>query len=198
MSLSRLLTLVVVAGVAVPRLGEAQDSGQRKPIELGLDAALARESGDDFSSTSFTLPVTRLRAGFFLSDKVSLEPSLSFSYASTTNENPITGDEFTNSGMSYDLIVSMLYHFRADRTQSQPYLRPFVGLRGFNSDSDRDEFDGSGTQTSFGAAFGFKFPVSGRVGTRVEAGYTHHAENEPEFRGTNVIFLGVGLSFFTR
>jgi hypothetical protein len=43
-----------------------------------------------------------------------------------------------------------------------------------------------------------KIPIADRIGTRVEAGYSHRLENEPEFPSRNQIFLGFGLSFFTR
>ena len=94
----------------------------------------------------------------------------------------------------------MLFHFATDRRSSQPYLRPFFGLRGFSADSDDDpnDDDESGSQPVFGAAFGLKLPSTSRFGTRLEAGFAHRFEDEPTFQDSNQIFLSFGLSFFTR
>jgi hypothetical protein len=191
-----LLTFFTIAtgaiGAIVPGSLDAQDAGTRRPIELGMDAALSYESQDNVSATAFTLPVTRVRAGFFLSDALSLEPAVAFRYARVTVENPITGDDRTESGSSYDLTLGLLYHFRPDRTQSQPYIRPFVGISGFTGDGP------SGSQVSLGGAFGMKIPLADRIGSRIEAGYIRRLEDEPRFPSENVLFLGFGLSFFTR
>lgn len=186
------LTLLALATwIAAPRAVAAQDSGARRPIELGIDAALTYESADDVKATVLTLPVPSFRVGFFLSNAISLEPALSLRYARLKIENPISGEERTTSGTSYDLNLGLLYHFGADRVRSQPYLRPFLGIRGFSGDNN------SGSQTSLGAAFGVKFPAAERLGTRLEVGFTHRLEDEPEFQASNQLFLSFGLSFFT-
>ena len=199
MTLTRLTMLALVAGIASPAIVVAQ-RGPQRPIELGMDAAVVRESGDLVTTTAFTFPVARFRVGFFMTDAVSLEPMLALSYGKTTVENPITGFESSSSGTSYDLNFGLLYHFQTDRSRSQAYIRPFVGVRGFSSDSEgpNGEFDNSASQASFGVALGFKVPATPRVGTRFELGFQHRAEDEPEFDSSNVIFLSLGLSFFTR
>ncbi len=190
---SALLALFTLSvGAIVPGSLDAQDSGTQRPIELGMDAALSYESRDNLNVTALTLPVTRFRAGFFLSDALSLEPGVALRYNRVTIENPITGDDRTESGTSYALSLGLLYHFRQDRTQSQPYLRPFLGISGFTGDGN------SGSQISLGGAFGMKIPLADRLGSRIEVGYTHRLENEPEFQSGNEFFLGFGLSFFTR
>ena len=100
--------------------------------------------------------------------------------------------------MTYDLDVGLLYHFRVDRKKAQPYVRPFVGIRGFNSDSDSESFDDSGNQVSFGAGLGYKVPLADRFGTRIEVGYAHSSENEPSFPESTRLYLSFGLSFLTR
>lgn len=190
---SALLALfALIAGTIVPGSLGAQDTGPQRPIELGMDAALSYESRDNLKVTALTLPVTRFRVGFFLSDALSLEPAVAFRYTRVTIENPITGDDRTDSGTSYALSLGLLYHFRQDRAQSQPYLRPFVGFNGFSGDGN------SGSQISLGGAFGMKIPLADRFGSRIEVGYTHRLENEPDFQSANELFLGFGLSFFTR
>jgi hypothetical protein len=192
------LTLWTLFACAAPQLVLAQDGKPGRPIELGMDAAITRETSDFTSSTAFRLPVGTLRIGFFASDASSIEPSVSFAAASNTLKNTQSGAERNQKGASYDVDLGLLYHFRPDRHQSQPYIRPFVGIRGFTSSGDGDFGDASGTQTSFGAGIGWKAPLADRLGGRVELGYRHDSDNSPEFFSSNAVFLSFGLSFFTR
>ena len=105
-------------------------------------------------STFLSVPVSRFRVGFFASNAVSIEPSVSFGTGRQTLKNTLTQGDVTTSGTSYDLDVGLLYHFRSDRAKSQPYIRPFVGIRGFKNSSDDDRIDGSGSQTSYGGGIG--------------------------------------------
>jgi hypothetical protein len=200
MIISRTTIAALAAAFALPALALAQDTAQKKPIELGIDAAIARESEDGRKVTSLVLPISRFRVGFFLTDAVSLEPSVSFSYYHISRDIDIPGFDGTSSGFNYDLDVGLLYHFRTDRTKAQPYVRPFLGLRGFSADNEspNSDFPDSGTQVSFGAGLGYKIPLANRVGTRLEVGYSHAGENEPVFSKSNRIFLSIGLSFLTR
>ena len=74
MTFTRCTLFVVLAGFAIPAVVGAQDASPRKPIELGVDAALVRDKNDLQTSTSLTLPVNRFRVGFFVTDAISLEP----------------------------------------------------------------------------------------------------------------------------
>jgi hypothetical protein len=187
-----LTKLTFAVGVAVPALLHAQNGASHRPIELGIDAALTYESSDNVKQTALTLPVSKFRVGFFMTDAVSLEPSVSVQYSRTTIENTVTGNDRTTSGTSYDLDFSLLYHFSTDRTHSQAFIRPFVGIRGFNGESN------SASQALFGGAIGVKLPLATRLATRLEFGFTHFAEDEPEFASSNRIFGSFGLSFFAR
>jgi hypothetical protein len=188
-----LTKLAFAVGVAVPgALLQAQRGASNRPIELGIDAALTYESSDNVKQTALTLPVSKFRVGFFMTDAVSLEPSVSLQYSRTTIENPVTGNDRTSSGTSYDLDFSLLYHFATDRTHSQPFIRPFFGIRGFNGEGN------SASQALFGGAIGVKAPVATRLAARFEFGVTHFAEDEPEFASSNRIFGSFGLSFFAR
>jgi len=201
MTVSRFTTYALVAALATPAIAIAQDATAKKPIELGIDAAIARDSEDNSHRTSLVLPISRFRVGFFLTDAVSLEPSVAFSYVKVTSDIPGSDNDFSSSGFNYDLDVGLLYHFRTDRTKAQPYVRPFVGIRGFSSDSDSEspvEFEDSGSQVSFGAGLGFKIPLANRIGTRIELGYARASENEPTFPEANRVYLSFGLSFLTR
>src|SRR5688500_4852625 len=139
MDSGRCVTLVLAAGLAVAAnapMAQAQ-RGQPRPIELGIDAALAYDDGDNISRTSFTIPVPRFRVGFFMSDGISLEPFFSLQYARTEFESDAF--EQSVSVTQYDLGLGLRFHFASDRTRSQPYLRPFVGISGLSVDDDDDD-----------------------------------------------------------
>ena len=199
MPFARLANIALTSAVIViPQLLRAQASGPRRPIELGVDAALAYESSDAVDGISLTVPVPRLRVGFFLTDAVSLEPSLQFHYARSTVENPITGDERTVSGSNYELDFGLLYHFSTDRAQKQVYIRPLIGINGFSSGDDDDDDDTSASQVVFGVGLGVKLPSTNRLATRLEGGFVHRAEDDPFFPSSNRIYASFGISFFTR
>ena len=190
-----LLVLGLSVSAIVPQALGAQRTGAKRPIELGVDASLAYESGDRVKATTLSVPVTRFRAGFFLSDAVSFEPSMALHYTHVTVENPVTGNETSSSGTDYDFDFGLLFHFSTDRTQSQTFVRPFVGLRGFSGESDFG--NSSGSQGSFGLALGVKKPLVSRLAGRFELGFAH-ATDDNDLPSSNRVFLAFGLSFFTR
>ncbi len=193
----RTMMLTFAAGLAVAATAGAQNAGPRRPIELGIDAALAYEDADDVSATTLTLPVPRVRLGFFIGDALSLEPFFSIQYSRTKVDDNGPFDGETVSVTQYDLGLGLLFHFATDRARTQPYVRPFVGIRGFSA-SDDDENDSSGNQPILGAGIGLKFPSTNRLGTRLEAGFARRFEDDPIFDASNQIYLSFGLSFFTR
>jgi len=194
---ARTMLLALTLGVSgvVPNTLGAQRAGAKRPIELGVDAALAYQSGDRVKATTLSIPITRFRAGFFLSDAVSFEPSIALHYTHATVENQVTGNENTSSATNYDFDFGLLFHFSTDRTQSQTFVRPFVGLRGFSGDSDFGS--SSASQGSFGLALGVKKPIVNRLAGRFELGFAH-ATDDNDLPSSNQVFLSFGLSFFTR
>ena len=198
MILARLTNLALAAIIVIPHALSAQGASPRRPIELGVDAALAYESRDAVDGISLTVPVPRLRVGFFLTDAISLEPSFQFNYARVTIENNITGDERTTSGSNYELDFGLLYHFSTDRTQRQVYVRPLIGINGFSSSDDDDDDDTSSSQVVFGVGLGIKLPSTNRLATRLEGGFVHQSEDDPFFPSSNRLYASFGISFFTR
>ena len=169
----------LLAGVVllVPTLLNAQ--GQ--PVELGVDGGLTI-SFNGSTSTSFQLPFQSLRAGFFPSDAVSLEPVVSVSYLKFEEVDAI---------YTLGLEFGALLHFISDRSRAQPYFRPFAGFQLLAAGGE------SLSQFHAGGGFGVKVPVANQLAVRLEVGFQHGFKNE-DLSGGNSITAAVGLSFFTR
>jgi hypothetical protein len=181
-----LLTRIIVSiAIGAPRLLLAQDARLRKPIELGFDAALTYETTKELKATTLTLPVPRVRIGFFVSQVLSLEPAVALQYIRTKVENPLPGTDGIISGTSYDAAVGALFHFVTDRARTQPFIRPFAGVRGYNSGGVSNSY------AAYGAGVGAKIPVANRLSTRFELGFERIAENDHQ------LYASFGLSFFT-
>ena len=133
------------------------------------------------TSFEIRLPVQRMRAGFFTSDRVSLEPRVGFSLT-----KPGDGD----AEYSLAAALGLLYHFTADPASSRVFVRPFAGglLLGGGGDS--------ASQAAAGAAVGIKFPAGNRLGLRLEGGVEHDFESD-EFAESTSLFLLMGFSFTT-
>ena len=155
--------------------------GQRavaRPLELGIDAGLT-VGLDDPRVTVVSLPAQSFRAGWFISDKLSIEPKFSFNSVSGG------GASFT----TYALEVGSLYHHGGYRAGSGLYARPFAGIAGIGGDA------GSDSNGYLGGGIGAKIPFANRrLATRVEGNLAH------VFGATGGTGLGIlfGLSFFTR
>ncbi len=158
-----------------------------RPIELGVDAAVTIGLGDN-SVTVVDIPAQAFRAGFFLNDRISLEPKFGLTTISGG------GDTFT----SYLAELGLLLHFyrarmRADRYPypsplSAFYVRPFVGVLGTSAEGPNI------TNGRVGAGLGMKVPLANRLASRFEANFAHVFGDFD----SNEIGLLAGLSFFTR
>ena len=167
----------------------SSQAGGQRAIELGIDAGITFGLGDE-SSVTFTLPASRFRAGFFLSNpQWSIEPAAGFGYNKVEGQDGI---------FTYDVELGALYHFRpfvlttADRNEiiarfRSVYARPFIEFTGF-SGGDTDD-----NEVSIGAGLGVKIPWRRDLATRFEANLGYGFDNEAMRIG-----LMVGLSFFTR
>lgn len=154
-------------------------------FELGVDAGVARD--DEIDATVISVPVQRVRVGYFLSPTVSLEPAIGL--------NRVSGDGETITLFQGDLGV--VAHLSGTTRTAGVYVRPFVGLEvaSFDSDAFGDESD---SRPRLGAGLGLKLPVlDGRLAWRLEGTFTRQFESGDR-PGSNVIALLVGLSFLTR
>ncbi len=174
-------TLLPVLLVGVVLLVPTLLNAQGQPVELGVDGGLDI-SFNGRTSTTFQLPISSLRAGFFLSDAVSLEPAVSVNYVKIEEVDAI---------YTLGLELGALVHFISDRSRSQPYFRPFAGFQLLAAGGE------SVSQFHAGGGFGVKVPVANQLAVRLEAGFQHAFENE-DLSGGNGIIAAVGLSFFTR
>lgn len=175
-----IITRFAAAG-AFSVLALASASAQGRGVELGVDAGLTVLSADGQSITSIDIPVQAFRAGFFLSDKVSLEPNGAISYQKVEDFSLTT----------YGLGVGLLYHLTTDRTKPQVFLRPLVGYSGVSSEGDSN---GSAV-VGFGA--GAKVPRGDRMAIRFGAEYQRRFE-DGDIPALNGFGATVGISFYTR
>lgn len=173
----------VLALVAVLAMSSSARAQKESPIELGLDAAFSYGM-DSPHVTTVSIPIQRLRVGFFVSPTVSIEPAFGLSHSSES------GDSFTQ----FDVGAGALFHFNSSRSEMQPYVRPFVDVVhttvGFVGGS------GGFTATSLGAGVGTKIPIANRFAWRLEAALARTLEHD-NVKAANQLSAFVGFSFFT-
>jgi len=171
---------LAVLGCLALALTASAASAQRagRLVEFGIDGGITFGL-DDPNLTLVSLPVQAFRVGFFMSDRLSIEPRLSF--------NSISGGGA--SIQTYAFEVGALFHPGGYRTGRGMYIRPFGGIVGFNSDPV-DDSDGF-----LGAGVGVRLPFADRrLATRLEANLSHVFDTG----GSTALGLLFGLSFFTR
>jgi len=173
--------LALTAGFATTAIAQATATPAR-PVELGLDAGVSFTL-DDPKASMIQIPVQSVRAGFFFTDNVSVEPALSLNSVHVNGGGTVT---------SYTAEVGLLWHFARLAQTHRVYLRPFAGVTGTSISGE-----GSNTQTALGAGLGIKCPIANRLATRVEANYAHYLKSG-DTDAVNLIGLRFGLSFFTR
>jgi hypothetical protein len=165
-----------------PRSTQAASRTSEGSWEFGADASLSIGL-DEPSVTIFRLiggtpaGVSSVRAGYFISDVISVEPMFGMDYLKVEDIDAIT---------TYTIGVGGLYHFSTDPTRSRMYVRPFLSLLGVSAGGDGD------SELGVGVGFGMKWPkLGGRIAIRGEA-------NVFAINDNSSINLMVGLSAFTR
>lgn len=182
----RIRSYVALAALAfTPALLHAQKA---LPIEFGVDAGIAVTTGDP-KVTTISVPVQSLRVGFYVTERVAIEPALAFNYAKS-------GD-ISVSTLSPEL--GLVYDLTASRKEPQFFVRPFGGIVRTSAD------DGSGSESvtvsHLGAGLGVKVPFGSveRFAWRIEALFDHSFENKDNFiDAENAFGVKLGLSFFTK
>ena len=184
----------VLAALALAAAPAAAQRGASLPIELGVDAGVSRDDRADVTSLEF--PVSRVRAGFFLTPALSLEPTLGIMRV---------GDDegsLTRSQGALGLLAHLTGVPTGRARTASFFVRPFVGFERTSLDLDEnngllDDPTTSATQGLAGAGVGFKLPVGDRLAWRIEGVFTRFLETD-DLSGGNAVGLNVGLSFHTR
>ena len=161
--------------------------GQRRPIVIGVDGAAAYhevKGSSNFFEVSgpvggvmTTGPLQGLRIGFFLSDRISFEPSIGFAMLNDEED-----DNVTRIGLS----SSILFH------TAGAVKGPFVGLGG-----NYTALDYGTTNTQFGAhgLVGDNFEVAPQFYVRLAGGAGHFFENNDMLaRWTYFVTLGISYA----
>ena len=180
--LKRTLMLAALAGALFTSEADAQSGS----VEIGFDTGLTLyiPSDTDFfdyeNQTSIDVPQQSIRLGFFVSDQLSIEPAVGFSYQ----------DFGDLSVTQLGLAGRLLYHFSADPTRPRFYVG---GGAGFNLIDVEDEQE---TQFGVGGGLGVKLPIADRMAIRVEGSFSRDFETDL-LPAASVIRAVVGFSFFT-
>lgn len=184
----KIRTWAALAALALtPALARAQQS---HPIEFGVDAGIS-VTDDDPKITTVALPVNSLRVGFYVTDRVAIEPSVTFNYTKSG------GSSFSRFAPE----LGLLFDLTESREAPQFFLRPFAGLERLSLDGGT--FGGTDAQTvpHLGAGVGVKIPFRSieRFAWRIEALYDHGFEKDNgAIPAVNTVGLKLGLSFFTK
>jgi len=181
--LALLMSSLATSPVLAQRTTARSSSSSTSTLwEIGADGGLGFElsvPNGASKTTSLQIPLTSIRAGFFINDQWSLEPSFRYLYAKT---------EGTPSFSTYTLGFAGLYHLSTNRMQRQTYIRPFLDIIGASSGGN------SNSDIELGAGVGLKWPkMNGRMAWRGEVNVAH--QNDAE---TTTLNLLMGISFFTR
>jgi hypothetical protein len=186
----RISSLVALSLFAFTSTASAQRTGSaphsdnsNMPVELGFDAGINSELSGTNKTTSFSAPLQQVRAGFFTSPKVEIEPTLAL-FTSSTSGVP------NSSVTAYGIGAGLLWHLSENRTVNQMYIRPFLGFGGVST-------GGASTSTfSFGGGFGVKMPMANRFATRLEANMSRTNAHNGQ-AAMNRLNLLAGLSVYS-
>jgi hypothetical protein len=166
---------------AVAATASAAGAQQRQlPAELGVDAGVSI-GFDTPRVTVVQIPEPAIRLGFYMSDRVSLEPKVGFA--------SIHDDAGTFTAFSAQL--GLLFHFENNPVGRGLYARPFVGVLGEKSTGYSEN------RSVVGGGLGVKEAFSNRFASRIEVNYSHISAVNDEPATNNLGFL-FGISVFSR
>ncbi|HSG81017.1 MAG TPA: hypothetical protein VLC48_02100 [Gemmatimonadota bacterium] len=187
--MKRVTLLVVLAVFAMIGTAQAQEKGA---IEIGADNAIGYDiTGKlaDFEQPDqlfVVIPFGYWRFGFFLNEKISIEPGVGFQFISLTDD---AGSGFTLTGTA-----DLLYHL-------QPNL--FVNVGGVidlvNIDPGGAAESSTSTQFGFGAGLGYRMELVPSLYLRLGARGWYLLESEDDGLPSSIRLAGTfGFSFFTK
>ena len=166
-------------------------------VELGIDASFARQSFHSepdrngrevtVNVNTIDIPLAVIRAGFFITPTVAIEPAFGLRYQSIGDAN--------SSETIFD--IGLPIYLSESRRENQIFIRPVVGLNHVSSDASDTGPGTSDTQLNFGVGLGIKMPLSDRFAARFEAQY-RHAPKSDERSAYNQIAALAGISVYAR
>ena len=170
------VALMLVLELPAPSVATAQGKGT---VELGMDGFVGVRMYDFNDVFYMDLPVSSVRVGAYVSDRVALEPSLGFDLINVDSE--------TLTQLDFDL--GLLFCME-DVGRTTPYFRVGGGVLLVNSELPAT------TQFSAGLAAGVRIPTGDRFAVRLQIGIDRNFEGDL-VESTD---LGgkIGFSFFTR
>ena len=165
-------------------------------VELGIDASFARQSlhsePDAFGRevtvnvNTIDIPLGVIRAGFFLTQSVAIEPAFGLHYQRV-------GDGSTSQTV-FD--IGLPIYLSPNRRENQIFIRPVVGLSHISSNPPTGRGN-SDTQANVGVGLGVKLPMSDRFAARFEAQY-RHAPKSDQLSAYDQIAALAGISVYVR
>jgi hypothetical protein len=148
--------------------------------ELGLDMNVGIGINDP-KQFFINIPTGLVRAGYYVSPVLSLEPALAFNSVARENATAVS---------AWMLQLGVLYHLTPVRTKGQMYVHPSLAFSGGSGGGDNLTF--------LGAGFGMKQPMlDGRLACRLELGLNHRLKSGAIPSRTNII-ASAGWSVYTR
>ncbi len=187
------LVALVLASLFSP---PACASGRAGSVELGLDGRAALliwdeniyfpygyqgYSVDRDNTFVIDLPVSSVRAGFYATDVLELEPNIDFSFSSQGG----------HSSHSVQFGLDGLYNFTGAGSDPAPFVSLGGGLHSMGGASV------ARTQWHVNGGLGFRVPVGDRSALRFQIIAARNFENR-YYLGYWDVGLGFGYSFFTR
>lgn len=190
----RSFLLMSAIGVLVAPTARAQR--QSTLVELGIDASFARQSFHSepdqagrqvtVNVNTIDLPLGVIRAGFFITESVAIEPAFGLHYEHF--------GAFTTSGTVFDIGVPI--YLSPNRRENQIFIRPVVGLNHVSND-EPNASNNSDTQVNVGVGLGIKLPISDRFASRIEAQYRHAPKSDQRSAYDQIAALA-GISVYVR
>ena len=170
------VALTLVLELLVPGAASAREKGT---VELGMDGFIGIRDYSNDHAFIVSVPISSVRAGYYVSERNVLEPSLGFNFISIGDES------LTELNFDLGLLLGM-----EDVGRTTPYFRVGGGILLLNGDGSSD------TQLSAGIAAGIRIPTGDRMAVRLQGGVDHNFEGDiPE---SNDFGVKAGFSFFTR
>lgn len=175
-----IILITLLCSVLLFTSGSAQTTGS---VELGIDAGVEYLKYENSSSlTTFLIPIDNFRMGYFVTDAIAVEPSISFAHF-----NPESGSGFT----TLDLGLEFGYNLpMSDEGGSLFFIQAGPKISYINADA-------SDTQFGLGGGAGVKIPVAEKLKTRLQVGGIYYFESDKRVSGWAINF-GLGISFFTK